>query len=129
MKGPHTKYPYLPLILIILFTPPVFSECYFPNGTLFTDPAYQPCPGFDGIASMCCAINRTNPFGGADTNGWTANKCLPNGLCLDGFTTIDQHGETTLVQQYWRDLCTSQNWDDGGCLKACIGNVCAILPY
>jgi hypothetical protein len=32
-----------------------------------------------------------------------------------------------MVQQYWRDLCTSQNWDDGGCLRACIGNVCASI--
>ncbi|KAF3394677.1 hypothetical protein F1880_005098 [Penicillium rolfsii] len=78
---------------------------------------------------MCCATNRTNPFGGADTNGWTANKCLPNGLCLDGATTIGQHGEAVLRQQYWRDLCTSQNWDDGGCLSACTVNVGVLGAY
>ncbi|KAJ5477430.1 hypothetical protein N7539_007574 [Penicillium diatomitis] len=106
-------------VTAMLFAPLIVAQCYYPNGTLETDESYQPCPGFDGKARMCCATNRKNPFGGAEANGFTANKCLPNGLCVDGSTRTDPSGQVILIQNYWRDMCTSQDWTQEGCLNVC----------
>ena len=88
------------------------ATCYYPNGTLETDPSYQPCPGPKG---MCCATNRKdNP-----------DVCLQNGLCQSTLETQDSKGETVLRYSYSRGQCTSRDWEGGGCLGVCVdGEVC-----
>ncbi|KAJ9293795.1 hypothetical protein DTO271G3_7422 [Paecilomyces variotii] len=62
---------------------------------------------------MCCATNRTNPSGGNANDGYTADICLQNGLCMN----IQNGGNTTT---YWRVMCTSTDWSTGGkCLDVC----------
>jgi hypothetical protein len=62
---------------------------------------------------MCCATNRTNPSGGDANEGYTADTCLQNGLCMN----IQNGGNVTT---YWREMCTSTDWSTGGkCLDVC----------
>lgn len=68
---------------------------------------------------MCCATNRTNPSGGPETNGWTADTCLPNGLCEN---KIYDTQTSTMIVTFWRDQCTSPHWAEGSCLNVCTGS-------
>jgi hypothetical protein len=112
--------PYPPLLISLLIlpiaTPFATSVCYYPNGHSETSPDYQPCAFYNGETRMCCATNRTNPFGGDASDGLTADRCLENGLCLSNFEDVDGRIRT----EYWRDQCTSLDWISGGCLNACI---------
>ncbi|KAF2994170.1 hypothetical protein E8E13_001256 [Curvularia kusanoi] len=94
------------------------SGCRFRNGTLLPDtgdwPKYQPCPGDDGLGTVCCATYGLLP---AWSNGLTQDGCLPNGLCQNRRTTSNNERETT----YWIDFCTEygQNNATGKCLDVC----------
>ncbi|KAA6406787.1 MAG: hypothetical protein FRX48_09511 [Lasallia pustulata] len=96
-------------LVILLALPRVNSQCYFPNRTQNTNSDYQPCPpAAQGLASMCCATNRTsNP-----------DTCHPNGLC-------EGHGEVGAgfdpEAPYYRESCTDKSWNSTYCLKLCIG--------
>lgn len=69
---------------------------------------------------MCCATNRTNPSGGNYSEGWTADTCLANGICMNVAAMTDKSGNTNMVATYWREMCTSSNWTVGaGCLTVC----------
>ena len=111
--------------LIFFFTLLIFAPlgittvpCYYPD-RFSVDPSdlsTQPCKYSNGGTYMCCATNRTNPFGGNISVGLTADHCLPNGLCLNSI--INSDGSHTLT--YWRDTCTASDWSTGGCLNVCL---------
>jgi len=84
------------------------AACYTPNGTLFTNQAFQPCNQVLGQHSMCCGTN------------WTAvdpkvapDVCLPNGLCQN-YNTYS-NGQTVVIM--WRQYCTDPTWQSPYCLK------------
>ena len=95
------------------------AVCYYPNGYSESDSAYQPCVAYSGTTSMCCGTNRSNPSGGSRNNGFTADTCLENGLCQNVWQTTDDNGTTVENVGYFRDQCTSTNWENGGCLNIC----------
>ncbi|RAO70580.1 uncharacterized protein BHQ10_006592 [Talaromyces amestolkiae] len=68
---------------------------------------------------MCCGTNRSNPSGGSRDNGFTADTCLENGLCQNVWQTRDDNGTTVENVGYFRDQCTSTDWENGGCLNIC----------
>ncbi|OAL48511.1 hypothetical protein IQ07DRAFT_571266 [Pyrenochaeta sp. DS3sAY3a] len=93
------------------------SKCYFANGTPlpYNDDAfndYQPCFGVGGI---CCGLNRRNPSGGYERDGWTVDECLPNGLCQN--RVINDDG--ALATTWWVEYCTDSNITSGNCLNVC----------
>lgn len=91
------------------------AVCYYPSGHSEQSLVYQPCPASNGGTSMCCGTNRTNPYAGPASDGLTADKCLGNGLCMNAHK--DSQG--TVLTDYWRDSCTSNDWANGGCLDVC----------
>ncbi|KAF1365453.1 hypothetical protein EJ07DRAFT_150950 [Lizonia empirigonia] len=68
---------------------------------------------------MCCAIDRPNPPGGFSTNGYNADVCLPNGLCLQSWKRDEN---STVTIEYYREECTVQDWKNGKCLSVCLSN-------
>ena|SRR5579862_3892607 len=105
----------LPLILIfhLSLQAPAEAICYMPNGDLRQSLEYQPCN--PDTTSMCCATNRTNPPGGSNIYGNTQDTCLPNGLC-QSLVTIGG----TLKTSYFRESCSSPDFNSTGCLNFCI---------
>jgi hypothetical protein len=105
-----TILPYTPMATAVL-------PCYYPNG--YSPPSddieYVPCDYSNSGTRMCCATNRPNPSGGNFSNGLTADKCLENGLCMNS----GYHADGTHWTNYWRDMCTSNDWSAGGCLDVC----------
>ncbi|KAH7355731.1 hypothetical protein BKA66DRAFT_516005 [Pyrenochaeta sp. MPI-SDFR-AT-0127] len=69
------------------------APCYYRNGTQTTSD-YSPCSSdvSDPMSTVCCA---------------TWDTCLPNGLCQSFDKVI------------WRESCTKQNWNEGGCQELC----------
>ncbi|KAJ5976481.1 hypothetical protein N7481_010188 [Penicillium waksmanii] len=67
--------------------------CYSPDGNEVTEDTYVPCIAIDGVDSMCCKMNHTNP-----------DICDPNGLCY------------STKNIYWREYCTDPTWDSPNCL-------------
>ncbi|KAH1346827.1 hypothetical protein KXV68_005764 [Aspergillus fumigatus] len=102
--------------LFSLAISPVSSTCYYPNGT--ADDHYQPCIRVQGVNGMCCALDRTNPPGGPDSQGFTADICLENGLCQN---IVQRVSTDEMIYTYWRTLCTSADWSTNGCLNVCTG--------
>jgi hypothetical protein len=85
---------------------PAQGACFFRNGTQTTSD-YAPC-SLDptaALSTVCCA-------------SW--DTCLPNGLC-----------QSSIDKLFWRETCTKQNWDDGGCQELCSKDVrlrgCCVL--
>jgi hypothetical protein len=102
------------LYILLTLISSVTATCYNADGDSVSDPIFQSCGN-----SMCCGTNRTNPSGGNNDNGLTADICLENGLC-ENKIHVTYGEDTTLVTLYYRDYCTSSNWtDDGGCLDVC----------
>ncbi|GAQ10249.1 hypothetical protein ALT_7570 [Aspergillus lentulus] len=104
----------IPLSLFSLVIAPVFSTCYYPNGT--ADDNYQQCNRVQGVNGMCCALDRPNSPGGPDSKGYTADICLENGLCQN---IVQKMSTGQMVYTYWRTLCTSTDWSTNGCLNVC----------
>jgi len=71
------------------------SGCFWANGTENPSLDYSPCTG-SGLTSSCCSIR---------------DVCLDNGLCRA------RNGV------YYRETCTSSNWDTGACQDLCSYNV------
>ncbi|KAJ5248778.1 hypothetical protein N7468_000229 [Penicillium chermesinum] len=108
----------IPLFLAFhaLIPPALSVVCYNPDGTSSApgDTEYGYCPYSNGGVQMCCALNRANPSGGNFSDGNTADKCLPNGLCMN----IGINGGSANITTYFRDLCSQTDWDSG-CLDVC----------
>ncbi|CAN9480881.1 unnamed protein product [Alternaria alternata] len=108
--------------LVVLFQNAA-GMCYNLNGTAVygwdAGSIYQPCSNdtTSPLSSVCCALNRANPSGGSINDGFTADVCLPSGLCQNILT--DENG--SVVTSFWRDYCTSAEWEDGKCLSVCTG--------
>ncbi|CAO2649748.1 Nn.00g010400.m01.CDS01 [Neocucurbitaria sp. VM-36] len=83
----------LVIIIAFAFVREARAACYFRNGTETTSD-YSPCSGdaSNPMSTVCCA---------------TWDTCLPNGLCQSFDKVI------------WRESCTKQNWDEGGCQEIC----------
>lgn len=93
------------------------ASCFDSNGTLVNSTQYTPCNENSGAVSMCCGLNRTEPFGGNAQYGTTREICMTNGLCMNAFYRSDvQDGKP--VYSYWRETCSASNW------KGCLDNVC-----
>ncbi|OAL57498.1 hypothetical protein IQ07DRAFT_582657 [Pyrenochaeta sp. DS3sAY3a] len=82
-------------ILSIAFTllQHTLAACYFRNGTA-TTADFSPC-----------SLDASNPMSNVCCARW--DTCLPNGLCQSFDDVI------------WRETCTKQNWDEGGCQELC----------
>ncbi|KAF4166656.1 hypothetical protein CNMCM6936_006363 [Aspergillus lentulus] len=104
----------IPFFLFSLAIAPVFSTCYYPNGT--ADDNYQQCNRVQGVNGMCCALDRPNSPGGPDSKGYTADICLENGLCQN---IVQKMSTGQMIYTYWRTLCTSTDWSTNGCLNVC----------
>ncbi|KAI9932359.1 hypothetical protein AWENTII_010714 [Aspergillus wentii] len=107
----------LVISLLCLFLAPLVSAgsvCYSPDGTSESIDEYQQCNKISGTKSMCCATNRKNKSGGDSKDGFTADGCLPNGLC-ENVVSINN----TEVTTYWREQCWSPYWQNGDCLNVC----------
>ncbi|BCR92956.1 uncharacterized protein AKAW2_10002A [Aspergillus luchuensis] len=81
------------------------KTCYAPDGTPVEDDIYAPCIAIEGVESMCCRINDTNP-----------DECRADGLCYTNMTGY---------AGYWRDFCTDETWDTPNCLSKSICNTTA----
>lgn len=81
------------------------------------DSSYMSCNP-NATLSVCRALNRTNPPGGNPNGGKNATRdiCLPNGLCLNEFTTAPSE----VYYNYWRNGCTQPISDGTYCPKVCI---------
>ncbi|KAH8690731.1 hypothetical protein BGW36DRAFT_364297 [Talaromyces proteolyticus] len=53
------------------------------------------------------------------SDGFTADKCLENGLCENDWKSTDENGTTVMNIGYFRDSCTTTDWKNGGCLNIC----------
>lgn len=72
-------------ILAVVFLHTVSADkCYYPDGTIATDYTYQPCVG-SGISSCCIPSE--------------GDKCLSNGLCIDGIRNYPFRGACTGVSR------------------------------
>ena len=86
----------------------IAGACYFRNGTQQPD-IYSPCSSDASkpLSTVCCA------------SSW--DICLPNGLCQS----------TTGDRSIWREGCTKQKWNEGGCQELCSDEVgyylCGVL--
>ncbi|CAI7664602.1 unnamed protein product [Penicillium manginii] len=81
------------IFILCLKTAIAKATCYSPDGNEVTEESYVPCIAIDGVHSMCCKMNHTNP-----------DTCDPNGLC---FSTKGY---------YWREFCTDPTWESPNCL-------------
>ncbi|PWY84461.1 hypothetical protein BO83DRAFT_374784 [Aspergillus eucalypticola CBS 122712] len=81
------------------------KSCYAPDGTQIEDDRYRPCIAIEGVQSMCCRINDTDP-----------DECRADGLC---------YTNKTGYAGYWRDFCTDETWDTPNCLSKSICNTTA----
>lgn len=95
------------LLFLLPFLPRIQANeaapCYAPN-TKRIDARYMPCISMDGMDSMCCRLNATDP-----------DICKPNGLCY--WEDIDGGGSDKPGRAGWyRGLCTRQDWDTPNCL-------------
>lgn len=117
-----------PLSFLVVFSSFLVSRvqcmCYAQNGSAVFNwgprSIYQPCSNdtSNPLSTICCATNRSNPPGGSIDDGFTADICLPSGLCQNILT--DSDGST--VYSYWRDYCTDSEWREGKCLSVCTGD-------
>lgn len=113
------------ILSILTSTPLVTSLCYYHDGTVASDPIYQPCSTIKDTIGMCCASNHSNPSGGNSANGITADLCLANGLCMNVLTYTNSAGKLGTNTTYWRNQCTISDWKNNGCLNVCTkGSVC-----
>ncbi|KAF2471166.1 uncharacterized protein BDR25DRAFT_367896 [Lindgomyces ingoldianus] len=102
----------------------VSCMCYISNGSAVfnwdANSVYQPCSNDSSnvLSTICCATNRNNPSGGNIANGFTADICLPSGLCQNILT--DSGGNK--IYAYWRDYCTESDYKSSKCLDACTGD-------
>ncbi|KAF1998117.1 hypothetical protein P154DRAFT_536543 [Amniculicola lignicola CBS 123094] len=108
--------------LLALCTTSTFATCYRPDGEELTDDSYEPCKAIEGVGenatTICCGSNRDTPSGAKNDNGVVADKCLPNGLCLNHF----QDGNGVYKKEYSRGFCTESDWNSGKCLNMCTKN-------
>ncbi|RYN37837.1 hypothetical protein AA0113_g10999 [Alternaria arborescens] len=94
----------LQTVLWLAFTTLASADnCYWRNGGLQTVAKYQPCSNdtSDPLSHICCKIGE-----GEDT-------CLPNGIC-QAFAPTEEY-----LGLYFRESCTLQNWEAGGCQDLC----------
>ncbi|CRG89648.1 hypothetical protein PISL3812_06687 [Talaromyces islandicus] len=103
---------------LLVAAPLAAAVCYYPNGYSEPSTEYEPCNQYSGARSMCCGVNRSNPSGGSRENGSTADTCLRNGLCENRWQDTYDNGTTFVNTAYFRDQCTSTNWEDD-CLNIC----------
>lgn len=111
----------LSIVLFSFLVPGTRADCHHPNGLIQTDPYHAPCGDVlnNSLNTMCCAIDRPNPPGGFSTNGYNADVCLPNGLCLQSWKRDEN---STVTIEYYREECTVQDWKIGKCLSVCLSN-------
>ncbi|KAF1840644.1 uncharacterized protein K460DRAFT_359226 [Cucurbitaria berberidis CBS 394.84] len=106
----------LALVLLARTTLAQSGLCFWPNGTVLPDERnyneYQPCTS--GPSRVCCGTNRPNPAGGDPGKGFTADECLPNGLCQNRVTT-NGVGKTS----WWIDFCADSDPNSSNCLHVC----------
>lgn len=107
------------ILSILTSTPLVTSLCYYHDGTVASDPIYQPCSTIKDTIGMCCASNHSNPSGGNSANGITADLCLANGLCMNVLTYTNSAGKLGTNTTYWRNQCTISDWTNNVCLNVC----------
>ncbi|KAJ5404674.1 hypothetical protein N7465_005958 [Penicillium sp. CMV-2018d] len=119
MKSIYQPNSPFPILSILSITPVVTSLCYYHDGTVASNPIYQPCISIKDTIGMCCASNRSNPAGGSSTNGVTSDECLANGLCMNVLTYRNSAGESGTNTTYWRNQCTISDWTNNGCLDVC----------
>lgn len=125
MQPPLFHRPSFPIIFLLSFlVSQVSCMCYAANGSAVwnwgPESIYQPCSNDSSnpLSTICCATNRANPPGGSISDGFTADICLPSGLCQNILT--DEDG--TVLYAYWRDYCTISQWTKDKCLKVCTGD-------
>jgi hypothetical protein len=103
------------LIAFILSTAVQADNCYFANGTALPENYNGVVPCLNGpVRTICCALNRTNPFGGDFSDGETRDVCLDNGLCMNSHITEGKN-ETS----YWLNFCTNSDITSPDCLDVC----------
>jgi hypothetical protein len=105
----------------------VEATCYHPNGTETTDNYHSPCSNdtSNPLSSICCANKRPNPSGGLATMGDTSDTCLPNGICMNQKKLNENDRGTN--NGYFREECTSKDWQSGNCPNFCLNNVSVLL--
>lgn len=104
-------------ITVTCLTGLVSARCY--DSSNITQPYYQACGDDATKISMCCALSRPNPYGGRGDKGFTADKCLPNGLCINERLHVDRNVNIT---EYWRAQCTIETGMDS---PSCMRNFCS----
>lgn len=82
--------------------------CYNITSVLVTSNEVQQCNNIQGATLMCCATNR------GSSSSFTADTCLPNGLCQNVFTNQTTKKPDT---NYWRESCSDSGWNSKFCLK------------
>jgi hypothetical protein len=110
------------IVLTVLALATVISaRCYDISGSLVTSDDTLPCNSISGTISMCCATNR------GPSDSFTADTCLPNGLCQNIFTNLTTGKPDT---NYWREGCSDSEWDHQYCLKGiCDSSLVGIISY
>ena len=75
------------------------ADCFHPNGLIETDAYHAPCSEVldNPLNKMCCAINRKTPSEGISANGYSADLCLPNGLCKQNWCRYTLSGPIWIV--------------------------------
>lgn len=92
------------------------AKCYDFNN--ITQQYYEPCGSDPAKISMCCALTRPNPYGGPGDKTQTADRCLPNGLCINMRLHVDNNVNIT---EYWRSSC---NIETGMGSPSCLRDFC-----
>lgn len=82
------------------------SQCFFPNGTQYTDKKFTPC-NLTAVAnnaghSACCAVG---------------DLCLTNGMCRNPSDDSNSRNDNW----YWREGCTDPTFQDDACPRYCMG--------
>lgn len=95
------------------------SPCHYANGSALREPTDQAPCNLDGVRTICCATNRTNPSGGSLEDGATQDKCLPNGLCRNDFYDPEADEDKRNGTTYWLDFCTNSDVTSTDCLDVC----------
>ena len=97
----------------------VQAGCYHPNGTQTLDTFHAPCSKDPSspLSTICCAVDRPNPFGTVHNPEPSSDRCLDNGICMN------MSNGSIPFTGYWREECTMEDWRSGKCLNLCMDKV------